>query len=266
LDSRSKFLRNLAIDALEGGKRGHIGSTMSLVEIFRVLYDDILIYDPNNPKYQLRDRLILSKGHGCIAQYIMLADKKFFPSEDLKTFCKFNSILGGHPELGHVPGIEASTGALGHGLAIGVGIAMACRLRKLPSRIFVVVGDGELNEGSIWESMLAASHHKLTNLTIIIDQNKLQSFGDTKEVLNLEPLFKKFVSFGFDTTVINGHDISELSDVLSKNAHKEKPSAVIAQTVKGKGISFAENQPDWHHKSNLNSTDICAMRDAINNA
>ena len=266
MDVRSKYLRALAIDALEGGQRGHIGSTMSLIEIFRVLYDDIIFFDEKDPYHPLRDRVILSKGHGCIAQYILLADKQFFNKELLKTFCKFDSILGGHPERGHVPGIETSTGSLGHGAAIGVGIALACKIKNINSRVYVIVGDGEINEGSIWESAFAASHHKLNNFILIVDYNKIQSFGPIIDILGLEPLKDKFISFGFDTYEVDGHSVDELRKILSQERNIEKPTAIIAHTVKGKGISFAENQPSWHHKSNLSIGDINNLRSAVEDA
>lgn len=266
LDNRSKYLRNLCIDALEGGQRGHIGSTMSLIEIFRVLYDDILFIDKSFPANPLRDRVILSKGHGCIAQYVLLADKGFISKEILKTFCKFDSILGGHPERGHVPGVEASTGSLGHGMAMGVGMAVASKINNIANKVFVVVGDGEINEGSIWESALAASQHKLDNFTLIIDYNKVQSFGFTKDILDLEPLVDKFRSFGFTTYEVDGHNVDHLKSILSLENQIRKPKAIIAHTVKGKGIGFAENQPSWHHKSNLKIEDIQNLRDAVNNA
>lgn len=266
LDSRSKYLRELAIDALEGGERGHIGSTMSLVEIMRVLFDKILVYDSKNPKMMDRDRLILSKGHGCIALYALLADKGFFSKDLLNSFCRFESNLGGHPERSHVPGVEAATGSLGHGLSIGVGMAMAARIRGKKHRTFVIVGDGELNEGSIWEAALAASHHKLTDLTVIVDYNGLQSYGPIEDVWNLEPLQEKWEAFGFDTHDVKGHDLSELERVLSSRNSSGKPRAIIARTVKGKGIGFAEQNPKWHHKAKLFSEDILALRTAVRDA
>ena len=181
LDRRSLELRQMVIRALAGGKRGHIGSSMSLIEIFRVLYDDILAYRPAEPRWPDRDRCILSKGHGCLALYVLLADKGFFPADELDRFCLRDSILGGHPEAGKVPGIEASTGALGHGLSIGVGIAIGLRMRAARSRVFVVVGDGEINEGSVWEAALSAHKHRLSNLTVMVDYNKIQSAGPVAE-------------------------------------------------------------------------------------
>jgi transketolase N-terminal domain/subunit len=179
LDERSKYLRRLVVRTLHGGERGHVGSSMSLVEIMRVLYDDILRFRADEPKWRWRDRMILSKGHGCIAQYVMLAEKGFIPYEALDTFCRRDSILGGHPEAAKIPGVEASTGSLGHGLSYGVGMALAARIDKRDSRVIVVMGDGEINEGSVWEAALSAGKHRLSNLTAVVDYNKVQSAGPT---------------------------------------------------------------------------------------
>lgn len=263
LDDRSKHLRGLAIDALEGGERGHIGSTMSLIEILRVLYDSALFFDPDNPAHPDRDRLILSKGHGCIALYALLADKGFFPLEHLRTFCRFDSILGGHPERSHVPGVEASTGSLGHGLSVGVGMAFAARILKRKNKVVVVVGDGELDEGSIWEAALAAGHHRLDNLTVVVDFNGLQSYGPVDEIWRLEPLGAKWEAFGFDAYEVDGHDVSQLEAVLLAENVSGRPKAVIARTVKGKGISFAENKASWHHKAKLSVDDVAELRQAL---
>ena len=187
LDERSKYLRRLVVRALAGGERGHVGSSMSLVEIMRVLYDNVLRYRANEPKWTGRDRMILSKGHGCIALYVLLADKGFIPLETLDTFCRRDSILGGHPEASKVPGVEASTGALGHGLSVGVGMALAARAHKRDSRVFVVMGDGEINEGSVWEAAMCAGKHGLSNLIAMVDYNKIQSAGPTREIQDLEP-------------------------------------------------------------------------------
>ena len=192
MDDRSKLLRRYVIDAMRGGGRGHLGSSMSMIEILRVLYDSVLKYDVKNPESTDRDRFVLSKGHGCLALYSILADKGFLPISELESFCRPTSRLGGHPERGKVPGVEASTGALGHGLPIAVGLALAMRLQKRNSRVFVLTGDGEINEGSNWEAGMAASKHKLSNLTVMVDYNKLQSYGKTSEVLDLEPLVDKF--------------------------------------------------------------------------
>lgn len=265
-DDRSRALRSLAVDALEGGARGHVGATMSLIEIFRVLYDDVLVFNPLDPTWGSRDRVILSKGHGCIALYAILADKGFFPREDLWTFCRYSSTLGGHPERGHVPGVEASTGSLGHGLAVGVGMAKAARIKGANHHVYVITGDGELDEGSVWESALAAGHHRLGNLTVIVDYNKLQSYGRVDEIWGLEPLKDKWEAFGFECVEVDGHDVDALRDVLSKSVDRNAPLAVVAHTVKGRGVAFAENDPSWHHKSSLKPEDIAAIREAIANA
>lgn len=265
LDERSIALRRLVVRALDGGARGHIGSSMSLIEIMRVLYDEILRVRPDAPDWPDRDRCILSKGHGCIAQYVMLAEKGFFPHEVLDTFCRFDSILGGHPETGKIPGVEASTGALGHGLPIGVGRAIGLRIHGRESaRVFVITGDGEINEGSVWEAALSASKHRLSNLTVLIDYNKVQSAGPTAEILPLEPLADKWRAFGFGVAEVDGHDIEALRRVLrSVPLDPARPSAVICHTVKGKGLAFAENDANWHHKSSIKKDLVAQMYDAL---
>lgn len=252
LDERSLYLRSLVVRGLVGGNRGHVGSSMSLIEILRVLYDDILRFDPKRPDWPERDRCILSKGHGCLALYAMLADKGFIPASELDRFCHVDGLLCGHPERGKVPGVEASTGALGHGLSIGVGMALAARMQKRDSRVFVVMGDGEINEGSVWEAALAAGKHRLSNLCAIVDYNKIQSAGPTAEIQDLEPLVDKWSAFGFATVDIDGHDVEALRNLFQRMPlDSERPSAVICHTVKGKGIPFAEGDPKWHHQSNF---------------
>jgi len=252
LDARSKYLRQLVVRALEGGERGHVGSSMSLIEIMRVLYDEILRYRANEPRWPHRDRMILSKGHGCIALYVLLADKGFIPLETLDTFCRRDSILGGHPEAGKVPGVEASTGSLGHGLPYGIGMALAARMEKRDTRIYVIMGDGEINEGSVWEAALCAGKHRLSNLTAIIDYNKLQSAGPTREIQDLEPLLDKWRAFNFAAIEVDGHDVAALSDVFHRlPLNNDRPSAIVCHTVKGKGIAFAENDANWHHKAKI---------------
>ncbi|HEY6618710.1 MAG TPA: transketolase [Steroidobacteraceae bacterium] len=252
LDERSKDLRRLVIRTLHGGERGHVGSSMSLVEIMRVLYDDILRYRPKEPKWPDRDRMILSKGHGCIAQYIMLAEKGFIPYEALDTFCRLDSILGGHPEAAKIPGVEASTGSLGHGLSYGVGMALAARIEKRDTRVIVVMGDGEIDEGSVWEAALCAGKHKLSNLTAVVDYNKIQSAGPTRDIQDLEPLLDKWRAFNFAAIEVDGHNVEALRDAFRHlPLAPDRPSAIICHTVKGKGISFAENDANWHHKSKI---------------
>lgn len=261
LDGRSRHLRRLAIDGLRGGNRGHLGSAFSAIEILRVLYDEVLRHDPNDPAWEDRDRLLLSKGHGCLGLYALLADKGYFPLSELDRFCRFDGILGGHPDANKVPGVEASTGALGHGPSIGLGLALAARLRKRDYRVYVVTGDGEINEGSVWEAAMCAAKHRLDNFTIIVDYNKHQSYGSTAEVQDLEPLVDKWQSFGFAVREVDGHDVRALREVLREIpfAKNNRPNAIIAHTIKGKGISFAENNVEWHHKSNLAAEEIAAL-------
>jgi len=251
LDERSRALRRTILKMMEKGGRGHLASAFSLVEILRVLYDDVLRFDPQRPDWPQRDRFILSKGHGCMALYAILAEKGFFAEDNLWTFCKRGSLLGGHPEH-KVPGVEASTGSLGHGLSIGIGFALNARYEKSDYRTFVTVGDGECNEGSIWEAALCAGKHRLDNLAVLIDYNKHQSYGPTKEIQDLEPLAAKWHSFGFAVSEVDGHDVVALQQVLKcLPLEKGKPSAVICHTVKGKGIGSIENNLAWHHKSNV---------------
>lgn len=264
LDPRSRVLRRLIVDALEGGGRGHVGPALSLVEILRVLYDDILRYRPTEPRWQERDRLILSKGHGCLALYALLADKGFFPVSELRRQCRAEALLGGHPEI-TIPGVEASTGALGHGLAIGVGMALAARLHKRPSRVYVILGDGEMNEGSVWEALLMAAKHRLAHLTVIIDANGLQSWGPVEQICPLEPLAGKAAAFGCATTELDGHDVTTLRSTLAAPPDRDgRPHVVIARTIKGKGLPMAENNPAWHHLNRIDAKMVAEMRAALN--
>jgi len=260
LDRRSCELRRQIVRTFEAGKRGHIASAFSLVEIVRVLYDDVLKYDPKNPRWAERDRCILSKGHGCLALYVILAEKGFFPEEELWKFCHSDGILGGHPEYGKVPGVEASTGSLGHGLSIGVGMALSAGYEKASHRIFVIGSDGESNEGSVWEAALCAAKHKLNNLTLLIDYNKQQSYSTTYEVLELEPFADKWRAFGWAVAEVDGHNIEELRSALAKVPFDPaKPSAIICHTIKGKGVSCVENNLAWHHKSRVSDEELEAL-------
>lgn len=264
LDERSKYLRRLIVRALAGGGRGHIGSSMSLVEIIRVLYDDVLRYRPQEPRWSIRDRMILSKGHGCLALYAILADKGFIAAETLDTFCRKDSILGGHPEASKIPGVEASTGSLGHGLSYGLGMALAARIEGRDTRVFVIMGDGEINEGSVWEAAMCAGKHRLANLTAIVDYNKIQSAGPTREIQDLEPLIEKWRAFGFATQEIDGHDVRALRTIFGGlPLDPSRPSAIICHTVKGKGIPFAEHDPEWHHKAKIATDVINKMHEAL---
>ena len=240
----------MVIEAMDGGGRGHLGSAMSLIEIMRVLYDDVAHHRPDEPDWSGRDRVILSKGHGCLALYAILADHGYFPRNELKTFCHQISFLGGHPEMGKVPGVEASTGALGHGLAIGTGMAMAAKIENRDTRVLVVMGDGEINEGAIWEAAMHAAKHGLCNLVAIVDYNKIQQSGHVHDVLGLEPLADKWRAFGWSVRELDGHDMAEITAALDALPFApDRPSLIIAHTVKGKGVSFAEDSHLWHQNT-----------------
>ena len=260
LDARSRGLRRAIVQAVQAGNRGHIGSAFSLVEILRVLYDDVLRYDASNPRWPERDRCILSKGHGCLALYAVLADKGFFSENELWKFCKADGILGGHPEYGKVPGVEASTGSLGHGLSIGIGFALNARFEKASHRVFVIISDGESNEGSVWEAALCANKHGLDNLIVLVDYNKQQSYSTTYEVLDLDPLPDKWQAFGFAVKEVDGHNLSEIREaVKAAPFNPGRPSIIICHTVKGKGVSFVENNLNWHHKSKISEEEVRAL-------
>ena len=264
LDVRSKELRETVLEILATSRRGHLGSTFSLIEIIRVLYDDILRFDSKRPDWPGRDRFILSKGHGCLALYVLLADKGFFPRERLMEFCADGGMLGGHPDHLKVPGVEASTGSLGHGASIGVGMALHARRVGSKHRVLVALGDGECNEGSVWEAAMCAGKHKLSNLTFIVDYNKCQSYGATHEVQELEPFAEKWKSFGCAVREVDGHDVIDLRSVFKSLPFESgKPNAIICHTVKGKGIPVAEFNSAYHHKSQISDDDLSAYRRAL---
>ena len=264
LDPRSLKLRRDIVGVLAAARRGHVGGAFSLVEMLRVLYDDVLRQRPSEPHWPDRDRFILSKGHGCLALYVLLAEKGFFSADELRRFCMFGGILGGHPDGRKIPGVEVSTGSLGHGLSLAVGMAMGLRMSRLPARVFVVLGDGECNEGSVWEGALSAAQHGLGALTVLVDYNKMQSYGEVRDILALEPFAAKWADFGFDVAEVNGHDVDALRRELnSRTPEGRRPKAVICHTVKGKGAAFAEGNPAWHHKSRFSDGDISALMAAL---
>lgn len=227
----------------------HVGSALSVADILAVLYNDILNINPNDPLSPERDRFILSKGHACVGVYSVLAEKGFFSGEKLNTFLLNGSVFPGHISHHEVPGVEFSTGSLGHGLPVGAGMALAAKADSKNFRTFVLLSDGECDEGSTWEAALFAAHHKLDNLVAIIDYNKIQSMGMVKEIMNLEPLAGKFSSFGWTVKVVDGHNVVELKEALLSTPEINKPLVIIANTVKGKGVSFMENSVLWHYKS-----------------
>jgi len=228
----------------------HVGACFSMADILAVLYSSVLRMDVARQDSPDRDRFILSKGHAAAAVYAALAEKGLFPKEWLDTYCQDGSKLAGHITSHGVPGVEVSTGSLGHGLSIGCGMALAGKRDGRPYRVFVLLGDGECDEGSVWEAALFAPHHRLDNLVVIVDHNKIQSFGTVKDVLDLEPLADKWRAFGFAAREIDGHNYEQIDDALTSAPFEPgKPSVVIAHTIKGKGVSFMENQLAWHYKS-----------------
>ena len=231
---------------LSGGS--HIASILSVADIIAVLYSDVLRYDPNNPKMAERDRFILSKGHAGAAIYAALAESGFFDPERLKTHYQNGRILSGHVSHKGVPGVEFSTGSLGHGLPVAVGMAQAAKMDGKAHRVYVVLGDGECDEGSVWEAALFANHFGLNNLVAIVDHNKMQSLDFCENTLKLAPFAEKWRSFGWNALQVNGHDHNALRKAFENAAHSEKPTVIIADTVKGKGISFMEFDILWHYR------------------
>jgi transketolase len=243
---KSVQLRRKLLKAIFETGAGHTGGGLSCLDILNVLYNRILNVSPEQISAPGRDRYVQSKGHSVEALYTVLADRGFFPESELKTICHYQSHFVGHPTR-KVPGIEMNTGALGHGLSIAVGMALAGKMDGAPFRVFTLLGDGELGEGSNWEGAMAAAHYDLENLTAIIDHNKLQITGHTRDVMSNEPLDEKWRAFGWAVKVVNGHDYAALSEVLGKPAAPGKPTCVIANTTKGRGVSFMENIAKWHH-------------------
>jgi len=230
------------------GKAPHLGSSLSCLDLIYELYKSFLNIDPKDPNNPKRDRFILSKGHAISAQYVVLANLGFFDDKLLESYNKDGSSLPEHPSPKCIAGVECATGSLGHGLSIGAGLALSSKIKQEDFKVVVLLSDGELNEGSVWEAGLFASKHKLGNLTAIIDFNKWQATGRSKEVMQLDPLKDKWKSFGWDTYEIYGHDHIEITETFEKIKLNEKPSMVIANTIKGKGISFMEDDNNWHYR------------------
>ena len=240
-------IRRNAIDAVYSASSGHPGGSLSIAEILSVLYFDKMNIDVNNPKNPDRDRFVLSKGHCAPALYGALAEKGFFPVEDVKTFRKADSYLQGHPDMKGVPGVDMSTGSLGQGICAANGMAIAAKLDKKDYRVYAVMGDGELEEGQVWEAAMFAAHYKLDNLTAFVDLNYLQIDGDVRDVMNPTPVDEKFAAFGWNVITTDAHDVEKLENAVeSAKAFKGKPTVIIAKSIKGKGVSFMENQASWH--------------------
>jgi len=248
LQLKSVEYRREILNIIKHANAGHTGGSLSCIDILNVLYNRVLNISPENKADPNRDRYIHSKGHSVEALYVVLTDRGFLSSNQLYTLEQYQSDLIGHPTK-KVPGIEQNTGALGHGLSVAVGMAIAAKIDKRPFRVYTMMGDGELTEGSNWEAAMSASHYQLDNLTAIIDRNGLQITGLTENVMQLEPLAERFKSFGFSTRIVDGHDFDALIDVFNQLPFERgKPNLIIAQTIKGKGISFIENQVSWHHR------------------
>lgn len=248
-EEQIKELRKMIFLTAHKGHTGHLASAFSVVEILYTLYFcTILKYDATNPDWEDRDKLVMSKGQGSLALYSVLCMAGFFPKEELYTFCQPGSKLGGEPRLGDIPGIEASTGSLGHGLSYAIGMAMAYKIQKRKNHIYVIIGDGECQEGSVWEAAMAAKNFKLDNLTVIMDNNKLQAMGSVKELMDITDWSGKWKEFGWNVIRVDGHDTEQLEKALKESNIQAVPTMIIADTIKGKGVSFMESVPIWHFR------------------
>lgn len=252
LNKLCREMRKDILSMIHAAKSGHPGGNLSAVEILAVLYKFCMNHSPEwdkSPDFQNRDRFILSKGHASAALYSILAECGYFPKEELLTFRKLGTRLQGHPSCRHLKGIEVSTGSLGQGLSMACGVALGLKLDKSPANVFVLVGDGEMQEGSVWEAVMNASHRNLNNLIAFIDKNKLQIDGSTCDVKSIEPLDEKFEAFGWNVISVDGHNVEEIFDAVQSARTMDRPTAIIAETVKGKGVSFMENNCGWHGKA-----------------
>jgi transketolase len=242
-DELIKTLKRRIVVAAHAAAEGHIPSAFSILDLLWVLYDQVMRINPSQPDDLNADRFVLSKGHASLALYAVLAEKGYFPVELLNTFCQYDSLLGGHPDCNKVPGAEASTGSLGHGFPMALGMALGSKIQGLSNRIFCLIGDGECNEGTVWEAALLAAHHQLANLCCIVDYNH-----STDRALALGNLAEKFKAFGWAVLVIPGHDHQRIYEALSQRP-VEQPLAIIAETIKGYGVKRMENEPAWHHRA-----------------
>jgi transketolase len=249
LKTKAVEFRKEILQILNAAGSGHPGGSLSMVEILISLYSYQLKFDPKNPRWEDRDRVVISKGHASAGTYVVLANYGFFPKEELKTYRKFGSRLQGHVHV-KVPGVEFNTGSLGHGLSFANGVALAAKMRGKSFKAYCIMGDGEIQEGSVWEAAMTASHWKIDNICAIVDYNKCQENGPTNQIKNLEPLAKKWESFGWHAIEIDGHNFEQLISAFDEFGRtKGKPTVIIANTIKGKGISFMEGQAGWHGKA-----------------
>jgi transketolase len=248
LQRKALLIRKYVVDSVYRAGSGHPGGSLSIADILSCLYFHEMRHDPKNPKWPDRDRLVLSKGHASPALYAALAIAGYFPVEELKNLRKTGHFLQGHPCMLKVPGVDMSTGSLGQGLSVGVGMAMAAKLDNKDYRVFVILGDGETDEGQVWEAAASASHYSLDNIIVILDRNGLQIDGHTEEILNLEPTQWRWRAFGWDVIEIDGHNIEEILDAIHEADKNDKPTLIIAYTIKGKGVSFMEGSLSFHGK------------------
>lgn len=247
MEEKSKQLRKKILTMLYQAGSGHSGGSLSCIDILSVLYNQIMKHDPQEPNWPERDRFILSKGHVCPALYAVLADCGYFDPKALATLRKYGSILQGHPYMHKTPGVEVSSGSLGQGLSIAAGIALGAKMDGEPYRVYCLLGDGETQEGQVWEAAMAASHYQLDNLCAVVDYNGLQIDGKVEEVMNINPYNAKWAGFGWNVTEVDGHDLSGLEKAFgAARTTLDRPTVLIAHTVKGKGVSFMENNPGWH--------------------
>ena len=262
LKMKAKEIRKDIIEEVYNAKSGHPGGSLSIADIMAVLYFNELKIDEKNPRWEDRDRVVLSKGHCSPALYAALAERGFFSKETLKSFRKIDSNLQGHPDLNKVQGVDMTSGSLGQGLSVANGMAISAKMDNKDYRVYVILGDGEIEEGQVWEAAMTANKYKLDNLCVIVDNNDLQIDGTIEEVMSSYPIDEKFKSFGFNVLNINGNNIEEIIKAFeSAKKTKDKPTCIIAKTIKGKGVSFMENKAEWHGKAPNEEEYIQAMRE-----
>ena len=264
LSAIANEIRKGALTAVYSAQSGHPGGSLGIADILAYLYFEEMNVDPKNPKMEDRDRFVLSKGHTSPALYATLAEKGFFPKDDLKTFRHKDSYLQGHPDMKHIPGVDMSTGSLGLGISAACGMALSAKISEKTYRVWSILGDGESQEGQVWEAAMFASHYGLNNLAIFVDCNGLQIDGATSEVMNPEPFDEKFKAFGWNVMVIDGHDFDQIDAAVKAAKTSDKPFAIIAKTVKGKGVSFMENKCEWHGSAPKTEQYEIGMKDLEN--
>lgn len=260
MKTKAKQLRADIIRMIYIAQSGHPGGSLSCVEMLMALYYNTLKINPKNPRWDERDRVVLSKGHACPALYAILADLGYFPREDLWNLRQIDSHLQGHPDMRKTPGVDVNTGSLGQGVAIAGGLAMAAKYKKMEYKVYAIVGDGELQEGLVWEAAMSASHYKLDNLTVMLDYNRLQLDGFNNEIMSLGDINDKYKAFGFECYIVDGHDIKAIVDAIN-SPHNDKPKFICCRTHKGHGVSFMEDKVEWHGKAPNSDEYENAMRE-----